>query len=109
MRLLLLAGVVAVCACSSAGAQDPVKWTLGSPTSVTVARGSVTPIKVTAKIENGWKVYSPTQPEGGPFAMIISMVEGSRAAITGKIVSPPPVAGYDSSFRMTTETYTGTV
>lgn len=89
-------------------AQDPVKWTLGSSRSLTVAPGSVTPIKFTAKIENGWRVYSLTQAKGGPYAMTISMVEGSRATIAGQVISPAPASSYDSSFKMITETYSGT-
>ena len=41
--------------------------------------------------------------------MTISMVEGSRATIAGPVMGPAPASSYDSSFKMMTETYTGTV
>jgi hypothetical protein len=88
-------------------AQNPVKWTLGIPRAITVAPGSVTKVPLSAKIENGWRVYSLTQKKGGPFAMTISMLPGSPMTLAGAVSAPIPAARYDSSFRMTTETYSG--
>jgi thiol:disulfide interchange protein DsbD len=107
MKLLFAGLVLIACSSGDVAAQDPVKWTLGTPRTLTVAPGSVVPVKITAKIENGWKVYSLTQTKGGPFGMTITMIPGSRAAFSGPVVAPVPVASYDSSFKMMTETYTG--
>lgn len=109
MKYRLFAALALACSPSSVPAQDPVKWTMTSTRSLAVAPGSVTPVKLTAKIENGWKIYSQTQAKGGPYAMTISMLEGSRTTITGSVMSVPPVSSFDSSFKMMTETYAGTV
>jgi thiol:disulfide interchange protein DsbD len=108
MKTFIALLFLTACASSALTAQDPVKWTLGMPRTVTVAPGSVTQVKISAKIENGWRVYSLTQKKGGPYGMTISMVEGSRAEIAGQITTPIPASSYDSSFKMMTETYTGT-
>ena len=109
MKLLFAALFAIACSAPASSAQDPVKWTLAGRGALTVARGSVTPIKLTAKIDKGWHVYSITQPRGGPFAMSISMLKGSPSVIAGPVISPTPEAKFDSSFRMITETYSGVV
>ena len=92
---------------SVSGAQNPVKWSLQGPRSLTVQPRAVISLQVTAQIENGWRVYSLTQPKGGPYGMTITLLPGSRATFGGAVRAPAPVAKYDSSFKMMAETYSG--
>lgn len=109
MKTLLVAllGLVLACSPAPSAAQNPVKWIVKGPRSLTVEPGSVTPIHITAQIENGWRVYSLTQEKGGPYGMTVTLLPGSRATIAGSVTAPTPVAKYDSSFKMMTETYSG--
>ena len=108
MKIFLTAALLFVLLPRTGAAQNPVKWTLQGPRVLTVAPGSVTRLQVNATIENGWRVYSLTQKKGGPYGMTITMLPGSRLAFAGPVVTPTPVAKYDSSFKMMTETYSGT-
>src|ERR1700722_5804602 len=56
MLALLLLGA-SVCF----GALDPVSWTLGSDVSK-AAPGATVPLRLTAKIDDGWHIYSVTSP-----------------------------------------------
>src|SRR6266446_5177103 len=44
---------------------DPVQWTLTSDVAK-APPGSTVPLKLTAKLEPGWHLYSLTTPPGGP-------------------------------------------
>lgn len=103
-----MAAAFLVAGSSASSAQNPVKWTLHGPREITVAPGSVIRLQVSARIDNGWRVYSLTQTKGGPFGMKISMLPGSRMTFAGPVVAPTPVSKYDSGFKITTETYSGT-
>ena len=108
MKTLLAAfGLLLACAPVTGAAQTPVKWVLHGPRARTLEPGSVSHFRVRAQIENGWRVYSLTQGKGGPYPMTITLLPGSRAALAGAVTAPSPVAKYDSSFKMMTETYSG--
>ena len=100
--MLLLAGSPV-----TGAAQTPVKWALQGPRALTLEPGSVSRLRVRAQIENGWRVYSLTQAKGGPYPMSVTLLPGSRAALAGAVTASNPVAKYDSSFKMMTETYSG--
>src|SRR5579872_3882965 len=53
--LLLLLGSVCF------GALDPVSWTLSSDV-LKAAPGATIPLRVTAKIDDGWHIYAVTTP-----------------------------------------------
>lgn len=107
MKISLTAAFFLVLTPHAAFAQNTVKWTMPGPHSITTAPGAVTRVDLRAHIENGWRIYSLTQKKGGPFAMSIALLPGSRGKIEGAVIAPTPVAKYDSSFKMMTETYSG--
>ncbi|MGH9558443.1 MAG: cytochrome c biogenesis protein CcdA [Bryobacteraceae bacterium] len=89
--------------CLFAQRQDPVQWTLTAD-SAKVQPGASVPLRLTAKIEDGWHVYSLTQPPGGPIASTASLadnpaVEGSR------IFQAKPEVKFDPSFQLNTEEF----
>ena len=53
--LVCLAGTVCF------GALNPVEWTLSSDV-LKAAPGSIIPLRLTAKIDEGWHIYSATTP-----------------------------------------------
>jgi thiol:disulfide interchange protein DsbD len=88
--------------------EDPVSWTL-SPESnrQSIAPGSKAYLRLDAKIEPGWHLYSPTTPPGGPIITKIT-VTPSPALAAARLYRPEPVRKLDPNFNIDTETYTGT-
>ncbi|MEQ1604809.1 MAG: cytochrome c biogenesis protein CcdA [Pyrinomonadaceae bacterium] len=85
-KILLIVLVFA----ASALAQNPAKWTLSSDAKDKVLKtGDTLSAKLTAEIEQGWKLYSTEQPEGGPIATTIKVSEGKQFEVAGKIATTP--------------------
>jgi len=63
-------------------------------------------VKLDARIDSGWHMYSLTTPPG-PIPTTIKLVE-SPAATSVAIFEPPPIRKFDSNFNAETETYEGT-
>jgi thiol:disulfide interchange protein DsbD len=87
--------------------QDPVQWSLSSEVAK-AAPGSVVPLKLTAKLEDGWHLYSLTQPkpgpDGGPNPSTAVLAE--NAALEGtKIYQSSPERKFDPNFKLDTETF----
>jgi thiol:disulfide interchange protein len=70
------------------GALNPVEWTLGSDV-VKAAPGATIPLRLTAKIEEGWHIYSVTTP---PPTIPVTITVGDAAA---HIFQPKPEEKYD--------------
>ncbi|HZU27643.1 MAG TPA: cytochrome c biogenesis protein CcdA [Bryobacteraceae bacterium] len=101
----LLAGAFVLPA--RAAAPDPVQWTL-SPQTATVRPGSSAGFFLTATIQPGWHLYSPTTPKGGPNATIIRLSD-SPALGQVRVFEPKPISKVDPAFQMVTETYQDSV
>lgn len=65
---------------------------------------------VSASIEEGWNLYSSTQPMGGPKATRITSVESDKFQITGPFrPDEDPTVKYDEQFDMFLEEHKGNV
>jgi thiol:disulfide interchange protein len=88
--------------------ENPITWTLAEgPKQVKPAQKF--DLQLTAKIDEGWHLYSTTQPPGGPNATRITMPAGAPFSFYGAPGGPPPAVKYDANFSMETETYDGSV
>jgi len=91
-----------------AKAQGPVHWSVKSQTPIASAKaGAKLTVQVTARIDNGWYIYSITQPKGGPTATQISILPRQSFRLAGRISGPRPHNKFDEGFGINTETYTG--
>ncbi len=72
---------------------DPVQWTLTSE-SAKAPPGASIPLKLTAKLEEGWHLYSLTTPPGGPNPTTAVIAENAAVAST-KIYQPKPERKFD--------------
>jgi thiol:disulfide interchange protein DsbD len=82
---------------------DPVQWTLTSDISK-APPGSTVPLKLTAKLQEGWHVYSLTTPEGGPIPSTAAIAD--NAAIEKTVLyQPKPERKLDPNFGIDTETF----
>jgi DsbC/DsbD-like thiol-disulfide interchange protein len=100
--VLLLSAV-----CASAQG-DKVEWSAKVPGKVLNPSEKVF-LALTAKISEGWHIYSFTQPPGGPSTSQVTLPTVQPFKTSGPIVAPPPHKVYDSNFEMETESYEGTV
>ena len=83
---------------------DPVQWSLGADTSKAAPGASVS-LRLTARIDDGWHVYSLTTPKGGPIPTTITLPD--NPAIAGfKIYQPKPAREFDNTWGFDTETFT---
>jgi thiol-disulfide isomerase/thioredoxin len=60
---------------------------------------------VSAKIDDGWHLYSLEQPQGGPLPTRIGLPEGQDFKLAGTIGSPLPLVLFDPNFNLDTQFY----
>jgi thiol:disulfide interchange protein DsbD len=82
---------------------DPVQWTLASSVDK-VPPGSTVTLQLTAKLDEGWHLYSLTTPKGGPIPTTAALAE-SAAIASSKLFEPKPDRKFDPNFGVDTETY----
>lgn len=107
-RGLALAAGLWLALAAIAGAEE-VSWRLATTAKGPVAPGAVFRVDVTARLEDGWHVYSITQPPGGPITTAIQFARDGVFSLAGPIESPPPDVAYDPNFGIDTETHEGPV
>src|SRR5271170_364182 len=90
--LVLLTGAVCF------GALDPVSWTLTSDVSK-AAPGASVPLLLTAKIDDGWHIYSVTTP---PPTIPVKITFGD---VPGHVFQPKPEEKYDEALGAKAEFY----
>ncbi len=100
-KLLTLAIVLA----SAGWAQrlDPVQWSL-APMAAKIATGQTAVLRLEAKLDEGWHLYSPTTPEGGPIPTTIAL-QDSPAVSAFRVLEPKPERKFDPNFNLDTETF----
>lgn len=108
LRLLfaLLFGVFGVFALAplAAHAQNPVTWkTELQPKDLRAGEGGR--VVVSATIEDGWYIYAPTTPAGGPNPTTIKLADGGALALKGAIAQPKPFVHLDEGFQMETQSF----
>ena len=85
----------------------PVTWSATVPKAV--APGSTVQIALVATIDDGWHLYSTTQPSGGPVPTRITVAASSVFAESGTLSFPKPTVAPDPNFGINVETYDRTV
>ena len=84
---------------------DIVRWSATGPAKA-VAPGGVATIELTAKIEDGWKLYALTQAKGGPVPLSIVVEKGAPFTLLQKgITGPTPKLQKDDNFNLETQYY----
>ncbi len=105
---VLLATGFWLLSCLQAQRLDPVKWTLSSDVSK-VPPGSRVALRLTAQLEDGWHLYSPTTPKGtadnpGPNPTTLGLADHPSLG-SNTIYQPKPERKFDPNFNLNTETY----
>jgi thiol:disulfide interchange protein len=105
LRVLHTLGVLLICAVWAAAKEDPVQWTLRPVDGYSqVEAGGKVWLELTATVQAGYHLYSPTTPPGGPIVTKIRLVEHPAVA-DAKLYRPAPVTKRDPNFEIDTETY----
>jgi thiol:disulfide interchange protein DsbD len=102
-RALVFVLPVVLAATLSAQKLDPVQWTLTSDIAKAPA-GSTVPLKLTAKLEPGWHLYSLTTPPGGPIPTTAALADNASVEKT-LLYQPKPERKLDPNFGIDTETF----
>ena len=55
-------------------------------------------LRITAKIQSGWHIYSVTQKPGGPKPTHINLVATDRYRLLGKFIAVPPATTHHYDF-----------
>src|SRR5262249_35868470 len=107
LLLILLAPILLVIAATPGRAQEkslnPVTWSIKVVSAAPA--GAALTAEVTAKIEDGWHLYSLTPIENGPRPTRILLPAAQAFELTGKIEAPEPLAGTDPNFGIEVEYY----
>jgi len=75
----------------------------------TARAGETVKIIVAAKLDEGWHIYSLTQPPGGPLKTTITLAPNAIFEKTGAFTGPAPKRAHDPAFDIITESHEGTV
>ena len=111
-RVALVASVAACLAAATArplaqGAhKPPITWAAGP--AARGAAGDILRLEVMARIDDGWHLYSLTQP-APPDPTSIAVAEGQAFSLKGAVEAPAPEKGFDAAQGAETEYYTGQV
>jgi thiol:disulfide interchange protein len=82
---------------------DPIQWTL-STKATRAAPGATLPLQLTAKMQEGWHLYSLTTPRGGPIPTTVALAE-NPAVKRSVLYQPKPLRKFDPNFNLDTETF----
>jgi len=103
MNAFRIAGLVVCCAAvAPAQVPDPVQWSMTSTADVAKG-GSAVPLRLTAKIQPGWHLYSLTIPKH-LLPTKLTLVE-NPAVESYTVYQPQPVRALDPNFNEEVETY----
>lgn len=95
-------------AASSAQIQNPVVWSLG-PAPEAIRAGQRFEVRLAARIDAGWHLYSISQPPGGPIPTRITLPAAQGFSLAGPPAGPEPSRQFDPNFSMETEWYDDSV
>ncbi len=105
MKVLTILLLCATVTLGAAHAQEtPVMWSAVSVPS-SVSAGQKFTVRLTAKIDPGWHIYSITQGPGGPVPTEITVAGKQPFVLVGPIIGPLPHSSFDANFQIETDTY----
>ncbi|MCZ7558592.1 MAG: protein-disulfide reductase DsbD family protein [Bacteroidia bacterium] len=103
-RIILSTALLSLIIFVNGRAQEAARWSATAP-SAAVKPGDKIDIKVSAKLNEGWHVYSTTPVEEGPVPTEIAFADTAPLKMAGKIRQPKPIVKFDENFGVNTEYY----
>ena len=104
--IVLLMGLMSLAGTASMAQQlDPAKWTYSvKETSATEAE-----LVFTAKIDDGWHLYSQYTDPAGPLPIVFEFTKSPDYELVGKVQEPKPHEEMDPLFDCVVKSFSGTV
>ena len=104
---VMTAGLLSIGVASQAQVKlDPIRWSLATDLArLSLKPGDKVTVQVTAKMDEGWHLYSLEQEPGGPIATKIRVPEDQPFKLADTIDSPAPRIEMDPNFNMETQFY----
>jgi hypothetical protein len=99
-------GAVGLVVVASGQPADPARWRLDLGSGPR-RPGDVFTVKATVDLAEGWRLYSLSQPPGGPLATRIWLASDQPWVLAGPVEGPEPITEYDHVFEMDVESYVG--
>jgi hypothetical protein len=99
----ILISLFAVCM-SGVSAQEAAKLS-ATIEPATAKKGETVVVKVTAKMNDKWHIYSTTPMNDAPVATSIGFAKAAPVERVGKIRQPKPIVRFDEGFQINTEFY----
>jgi thiol-disulfide isomerase/thioredoxin len=107
--MLLMAALIVALPMLGAAAQDvenPITWSLAADAPARALKpGEQFTVLLTAKIVEGWHLYSPEQQAGGPIPTRITLPADQPFKLTDTIDLPVPRTEMDPNFNLETQFY----
>ena len=101
-------GTSAVLGISAQIPKEAIKWSIkATPADTPLKPGDSFSLELTAKIEEGWHLYSLDQAEGGPTPTRIVVPTDQPFIQNGTIDSGDPKSAMDPNFNLLTQYYEG--
>jgi len=91
----------------AAAPADPVAWKIEGAPARPVKAGAPFSIKLVAKVQEGWHLYSMKPIPDGPIPTRIWLADGAAFQLAGSIRATEPETMQDPSFGMEVEQYEG--
>jgi DsbC/DsbD-like thiol-disulfide interchange protein len=85
----------------------PVVWRAAPTWTDPVAPGATVTIRLSARINPDWHLYSITQGPGGPVATRIDLAPGQPFILGGAVEGSAPVTRFDANFGIEVQMYDG--
>jgi thiol:disulfide interchange protein DsbD len=92
-------------ACALGAQERPVVWAGAALANGPIAPGSTVRLQLTARINEGWHLYSLTQGPGGPIPTRLTVDPGQPFTMTAPPEEPHPDDRFDPNFGLQVETY----
>ena len=100
-------GLAFLAAALGAATLNPVAWEIQDVSAKAVKPGERFAVRLVARIEGGWHLYSLRQLPEGPIATRIWLAEGQPFELAGQIKAERPQLTQDPGFNMELESYEG--
>jgi thiol:disulfide interchange protein DsbD len=105
MKTLVCAALAAFAL--TAAPADPVAWKLEPLAAKSLKPGARFSVKLVAKIESGWHLYSLKPIADGPIPTRIWIAEGQPFSLASAVQAPEPTTSQDKTLGMEVEFYEG--
>jgi DsbC/DsbD-like thiol-disulfide interchange protein len=103
-RLIAAAALAAILIAAPA---EPVAWKLQNEANAPVKPGARFQVKLLAKVQEGWHLYSMKPMAEGPIATRIWIADGQPFSLAGGVQAPDPQVIQDPTLGMEVELYEG--